>query len=79
MINSSVKVLIYWCAMAIPFGIYTLINKDIDFNLALLDTYTLPSAVARPVFLVILFGVSALLVVFAFLAKGAAKVQKDAI
>ena len=77
MINSSVKVLIYWCALAIPFGIYTLMNKEIDFNLALLDTYTLPSAVARPIFLAILFGVSALLVVFVFLAKGAAQTQNE--
>lgn len=69
--NSSIKVLIYWCAFAIPFGVYTLFNNGMDFNLALLDTYTMPDTIAKPVFLIILFGVTVLLVVFTFLAKSA--------
>ena len=69
MINSSVKVLIYWCAFAIPFGVYTFIDKKIDFNLAILDTYTMPSSLAKPIFLSILFGVTILLIIFTFMAK----------
>lgn len=71
MINSSFKVLVYWCAFALPFGIYTLIAKNVDFTLALGNAYTLPSAIARPAFLAIVFGVTALLVIVTFLAKSA--------